>query len=554
MADAISAISSDSTIDVEPTVSATAGGSIVRAVVLQTLNDPATRDSTADASIIENLKNKQYYLRAPRNSLICRLLSDRQGLTENSNLVCFPFFSSHVMLPVKAGELVWLFMELPNRPFWISRISEPLHVEDVNFTHGERRINRVFKGDITGSLGNDGSGNFDQPRKLKFQNGNPSKPETAPILGDQTAFEKIITGSKEFGLTALEPVPRVTKRPGDLVIQGSNNTAIRLGTEMGWNVDASSRPQNTTEKSIATTLPSGDTQLKTGLGAIDIVVGRGRYFQDNAAEKAIADKGSGNAPKKSTKPYIEETVIAGAFEVDKNVGTIQDEATSNSKGNSKTNPQEGDPDFLVDASRIYASSKSEIDKMLGTGPTGVATAFENAITDQVGPSIAVKSDHIRIVARKAPLSSRSSVEPDDVANLNPPVNGSIRIIKEGDPSSDLATITIEADGTIQISGSKIYIGRKTDDGGVGTGPGPGESQPYVRYQQLEDLLTKTYDDLKNFIQKLSVNFNSNTTPGFGGPNPALLKSAADECAELMSNLDTRKSEIVNLKSERIFGE
>jgi hypothetical protein len=554
MVDIIGAIASDSTVTDQSDVTAPAANVFVRAVVLQTLNDPSTRDEKADASIIANLKNKQYYLRAPRNSLICRILSDRQGLDENSNLVCFPFFSSHVMLPVKAGELVWLFMELPNRPFWISRISEPLHVEDVNFTHGDRRINRVFKGNITGELGNDESGNFDVPRKLKFQNGNPAKPETATILGDQKAFEIIITGSKEYKITSLEPVPRLTKRPGDLVIQGSNNTAIRLGTEMSWNVDANSRPQDSTAQSIASTLQQDENLLRSGLGAIDIVTGRGRFFQDVSVEKSSARKAQGKAQTKSTRPYIEETVIPGAFEVDKNVGTIQDEATSNSKGNNRTNPQEGDPDFLMDASRIYVSTNSEIDKMLGTGPSGIAAAFENPIIEQRGPSVAVKSDHIRIVARKSPLNGRAEVEPDDISNLNPPSNGSIRIVKEGEPNVDLATITIESDGTIQISGSKIFIGRKTDDGGAGTGTGPGESQPYVKYKQLEDLLTKTYDDLKTFVQKLQTNFNTNTTPGFGGPNPALIKSAADECTQFLSAIDSRKSEIETLKSERIFGE
>jgi hypothetical protein len=51
-----------------------------------------------------------------------------------------------------------------------------------------------------------------------------------------------------------------------------------------------------------------------------------------------------------------------------------------------------------------------------------------------------------------------------------------------------------------------------------------------------------------------VNFNANTTPGFGGPNPALIKSAADECTQFLSAVETRKNEIQDLKSQRIFGE
>lgn len=550
MVDAIAAITTGATPDPPSEFTVPAGSVFTRAIVLQTLNDPSLRDPDADKTLISTLRNKDYYFRAPRNSIICRVISERKGLITNSDFVCFPFFSSHVMLPVKAGEQVWLFMELPERPYWLSRIPEPIHVEDANFTHGDRRINRDFKGQLTGSAADDGSGNFDDPRKLKFQNGNPVKNDMATIFGDQTAIISLITGSKEFSVTSLEPVPRVTKRPGDLILQGSNNTTIRLGTDMGWNADAAARPDVSNDKSIASKLPNGQTKLPIGLGAIDIVTGRGRYFQDATAEKAVTTKKDGTPQKNTTRPYIEETVIDGVFETDKNVATLQEEAISKSKGNFKTNPQEGDPDFLIDASRVYVSSKSEIDKMLNTGLNGTAKAFENPIEDKVGATVSLKSDHVRIVARK----SGATGSPDDIGNENPPTNGTIRIVKEGDPSSDLATITIEADGTIQISGSKIFLGRKTDDGGAGTGPGPGESQPYVLYQQLEDLLTKTYDDLKSFVQKLQANFSSNTTPGFGGPNPALIKSAADECAQLIAAIDTRKSEIETLKSARIFGE
>lgn len=532
------------------------GNTFFRAVVLHTLNDPSLRDPVADKDIIDTLSNRDFYLRAPRNSIICRNTTERQGLVSNNDIICFPFFSSHVMMPVKAGEQVWV-LEINEKGstityYWLSRIAEPLHVEDANFTHGERRNNRQFKGNLTGDQAEDGSGNFKTPRKLTYQNDNPSQTDNARIAGNQDAFPTIITGSKESSFVSLEPVPRLTKRPGDLVLQGSNNTAIRLGTEMGWNADAAGRPQSSTTKSQASTVVAN--QLSAGLGAIDIVVGRGRYFQDSATEKDFAGKSNGQSENNTTRPYVVETVIPGTFENDKNVATQQAESVSKEKGNFKSNPKEGDPDFLMDASRVYVSTKSQIDMVLGTGQAGIAKKFENPIEDKTGASVAVKSDHIRIVARKSQLASRSSIEPPDIGNENPPTNGTIRIVKEGEPNSDLASIVIEADGSIQISGAKIFIGRKTDDGGEGGGPGPGASQPYVKYQQLEDLLNKTYDDLKTFVQKLQANFSSNTTPGFGGPNPALIKSAADECTQFLSAVASRKSEIQNLKSQRIFGE
>ena len=68
---------------------------------------------------------------------------------------------------------------------------------------------------------------------------------------------------------------------------------------------------------------------------------------------------------------------------------------------------------------------------------------------------------------------------------SPEINGSVRIVKEGNKDEDLATIVLLPDGTIQISGSKIFLGRSTKDAGIGGGPGPGEMQPYVKYQELE---------------------------------------------------------------------
>ena len=530
-----------------------------RAVVIQTLCDPSTRDTAPTASLLKTLVNKADYARAPRNSIVCRIVTDGRGKTQNSDFVCFPFFSSHLMMPVKAGEQVWIFFEqvgaLEGRPYWVSRIAEPLLVEDANFTHSDRRLQRDFQGTATDSQKEDGSGNFVNPRKLTFQNANPAVPDNATLFGGQEVFPSIITGSAEYGMTAIEPVPRLTKRPGDLVIQGSNNTAIYLGTAMGW--DVITRPLEATPSSKATPPPTPPPPSLAGTAAIDIVTGRGRYFRAPGAERDAGKqkKIDGKIPEaKSTRPHIEENVLNGKFETDKNAATQQIEAKSKEKGNTKTNPQEGDPDFLMDASRVFLGSSVAIDVAFGTGPTGVAKSFENPIVDKKGAAVAIKSDHIRIVARKSQLQKNSDKEPADIASEDPLANGSIRIIKEGEPNADLASIVMEQDGVIQISGSKIFLGRKTDDGGAGTGPGPGESQPYVKYHQLEELLTKTFDDLTKFVQDLQANFVSNSTPGFGGPNPALIKSAAKECTALLAAIKTRKSEIIKLKSERIFGE
>lgn len=542
--------------DLMTQISASSVQPFKRGVVLQTICDPSNKDDLSnfrDENGKDSILNVSDYDKAPRNSIICRIISDDQGKDKNSSFVCFPFFSSHIMMPVKAGEQVWIFFEDPinqsGTPYWVSRISEPLHVEDANFTHGDRRTQGVIpRNDLPDKFKEDGSGNFEASRKLKFQNGQQTKSQSATIKGGQDAFVKIITESKEYNSVSFEPVPRITKRPGDLVLQGSNNASIRLGTAMGWN--SLTRPMSGSNTSIASTATSGP-----GLGTIDIVTGRGRIYQAFDAEKKV-DKKKGNSPEKSTRPFVEENVL-GKFETDKNIATQQDEDVSKSKGNFKSNPYEGDPDYFLDDSRVLVSSNISVDSEFGTGAVGVASPFGDPIADMTGAAIVVKSDHIRIVARKSQL--QSGAEPSDISNQNPATNGSIRIVKEGKNQEDRATIVIEPDGTIQISGTKIFLGRVSQDGGDGTGPGPKGEQPYVKYQQLEDLLKKTYENLESFAKDLKTNFapsalgGLNATPGFGAPNPGLAKSVAS-CIKLISAMTKRKSEIQKLKSDRIFGE
>ena len=144
----------------------------------------------------------------------------------------------------------------------------------------------------------------------------------------------------------------------------------------------------------------------------------------------------------------------------------------------------------------------------------------------------MKSDEVRIIATK---------------NEDEDINGTIRIVKQGTKDDDLATICLLSDGTVQISGSKIYLGRSTDDGGAGGGPGAGESQPYVKYQDLEDVWNAFMDEMSTFCDTVLTH----TTPGYGAPSPQLNQAVTELKANIAS---THKPDIANVKSERIFGE
>ncbi len=210
------------------------------------------------------------------------------------------------------------------------------------------------------------------------------------------------------------------------------------------------------------------------------------------------------------------------------------------------NPCEGDPDYFGDASRIVIAHSSDVDKNFSidepgsTIPSPIMGNFDIINKDEYNPAyVLTKSDEIRIISRKV-----SANEPVDGA---PEINGSIRIIKEGDPSEDLGALIMLPDGTIQISGSRIVLGRSTSDGGRGEGPAEGEAQPYVRYSDLEKLWQAYMDDMLAFCDTVLTH----GTPGYGAPSPQINAAAQVLKGKIT---EVHRPDIVTVKSERIFGE
>ena len=162
-------------------------------------------------------------------------------------LLCFPFFPPHLCFPVKAGEQVWVINESPDGTpdiaFWMCRIPEPDFVDDINYTHGDRKFSldtgeKSTSEKAEASEESEGSSaESDNPPALSGEEGVPGFPNGSPensesqTLTESDAYEQIYTGSVSNKSFVPEPVPRFTKRPGDLVFQGSNNTLITLGTD-----------------------------------------------------------------------------------------------------------------------------------------------------------------------------------------------------------------------------------------------------------------------------------------------------------------------------------
>lgn len=512
MTDVIGALANESpkhpTTDIE-----SINPSLYRGIVIEVLHDVSILDEKQMQEISRIVKNKEHLFNAPRNSCIVKIVSGNQSKTGDKDyMVCLPFFPPYLCMPIKPGEHVWVFVEEPNKGaasdlgYWICRISEFLHIDDINFTHADR----LFSALTNNPADRKGSNIRDQDkihRGLDFPNGTGIP--AGFRLPSENGYEEIYSGSLGMQSVTLEPVPRFTKRPGDLVLQGSNNTCIVLGEDRGWTKDNVVESTNaewsnatTTGASLAQsryvdgkdpykgTPPTGgvaDPNTRKFAGTIDIVVGRGRF----PPEPETAAELTACRVVTNSRSYDE---------TDKNPVGL---GVSDKSDNRLDSPSEGDPDFLNDASRIYVSMNTLPDinfgieypqiPPAGDSNTGIDVDILKEKVDGIGQaSIVIKSDEIRIIARQ-------DLEKD------PKIQGSITLIKEGNPDNEggegRGIITIRPDGVIMIDGPKIVIGS-----GIEKAPGQGSqvsiglganNEPMVLGQQLVDLLTEFADTLNN---------------------------------------------------------
>jgi hypothetical protein len=517
-------------------------GSFSRGLVLDVILDPALMSEEELSNIATRISGGINSIRrAPRNSLLIALQSGTGSSVAASPILCYPFFSPHLCIPVKPGESVWIYNDAPegisDHLYWMSRVTEPGFCDDINYTHSERKfdlyIDKVTsRGTLISASGDNDNGEEVRPFDgLKDPEKVPGPPtftdrpidddaaDPAVVIslgadarGEVNIHDLIRNQSLASRYATYEIVPRYTKRPGDLVLQGSNNALICLGQDRGW---------TTTRRPDSATVSNASIAPVEYSGTVDIVAGRGRFF-----ENARPDPDANNIP--DTQPRVIRNA-RDYLEVDKNPASYTNDATRSSiEWNRLDRPQEGDPDFLTDASRIYVSMNAPADVSFNIGANVISPVFEGELADMDGPFIVLKSDEVRIIARKE--TERQEI------------NGSIRIIKEGTVGEDFASVYLMPDGVVQITGSKIYIGQPDQ----GNGPGEKKSEPYVKYSELEKLLEKTYDALDQFCQKLLTH----VTPGYGSPSPQINMGAT----ELQTQVLQRKQEIVNLKSTRVFGE
>ena len=453
------------------------------------INDDFIRKLTAQSGPLRlSYAKKAEFLRTlPVNSII-------GSFVDNKNIfVALPFFSSHMSLPLKQQEEVWIYEDLSaskdieNEYYWVSRIHGTNFYEDANYTHSDRKYLRNYE---VNNLKNP----INNVSIALFNNG-PIRFNSDGKSGDNFLgrLEKRITDSFNLSFKhRLEDVPRSFKNPGDYIIQGSNNTLIRLGTNH-------IRKSNNDLKEIYLNTIF-DKEPETYSGTIDLVAGRAVTSQELSVQKANVN-------------YIKDSKVLFNKNITKNANKnsqfimynefgISENLKDNNfyLGNSQINWAEGDPDLATDVSRVLISEYINGDNLLNYSAIKSISQdgnSQNLSNTKKRGFIIAKSDEIRLVARENILA-KSHSNNNQIENSNQFLgSGSIRLIKEGS-SLNRGYIAINEDGNISIDGPAIVLGDKSREKDNGKGDniylGNNAVEPGVLGYMLKNKLENFMDE------------------------------------------------------------
>lgn len=351
----------------------------VKIVVLEVINDPMIIDEQKAEYYASRygVSNIHLAYALPRNSIIGRRLLDDSSQEVPISMFFFPFMPSHIALPAKPGEHVWAMFDDPSRKatdigWWMWRVVEYRHVDDVNHSHSPRANDPRF------NTNKDAQQKFTGETQIEydFRNGvgvrNGDEVVTADnsdvIAGGDNAYEEALTQTDASRLMQYESVPRYKKRPHEVVFEGSNNALIILGTDRSgpaYVIDTQSEAALSSGGS-ATQQPQDDAV--GGAGMIDMVVGRGQT------------------------PQTAGTRVTNTLGNDEIAKDRESETRS-----------EGDPDFHTDRARMLSVQRMSVDEKFNLDQFNIREfGVRDAKTEDGEPrdsASVVKADKVRFIAR-----------------------------------------------------------------------------------------------------------------------------------------------------------
>lgn len=502
---------------------------ILRAVVQEVFFDVKSLTDDEKTNLKNSVSNPEYVDLMPPCSILARTTNNSQDAIDSTPLIVYPFFSSHISLPIQAGQIVFIIFEDyfylgGSLARWITRPHEDIAVEDLNFTHSDRSFD--IKNTPQGLERARAEALNGEPIVLTpaFPNGVdlPGRYTITPRQNtNENPFQLIRSGSKSAALQAYEAVPRYNKRPQDLLLQGSNNSMIVLGADRIGSVRVDTPDESPNEK-------------RTFSGTIDMVTGRGRFPLTVDDTQATEDR------------------LTSCYVVENQFRKLENDKVEFQR-NKQKNLNEGNPDFTNDAARIYISMGTKADlnfKLDGTVEGGIryptntlSVTQPTEVSEQVGTSYIVsKADHIRIIARKKAEGSAQ-------------INGSLLLIKEGTQNEDLAYCYFQNDGKIQLEGNKIYLGQATQ-----------EDEPYIKWSVYDRHVTELKNQIKalsDHVRDMSIALNAAFAGSIAVPfipiaslvavqgTPAGVATTTTITTTINTQIDTINT--ADAKSQKVFG-
>lgn len=496
----------------------------------------------------------------PINSIVVEIIGTTSiidnDIVKKQIVPCLPLLSSHMLMPIKKGEAVWLIsFEQKNEDtfnyYWISRVHGDTNTEDANFT---APLRLKTEAGVSQNSAYVKSELIDQDYVIadypKFNNFITMPDESQRfIISSNSNLESEIENLVKNSDVFVEPVPRYFKKENELALQGSNNTLIALKTFEGYNsnrewINEDFVTANTEYGSILKNQKNND-------GFIDIVTGRSRfnkipesnsYFNINQRE--FYTQLFTTSSFRTCFPTIVNAL--GKFENNKDFKNYLERET-------KPSTQEGKPDFNHDAARICLSEGRNLDSSFN-----VSSNLFNSFNVQLPQgrsisSITSKADNIRIIARQNYINNK------DYFNKS---MSSIVLLKEGiEPLNYLergtqSFVVMDELGKIDIDGSRIQIGsnvRISNNHGEGNqvfiGQENENSQPMVLGNSLKDLLDNMCQQMLDFIEIFNNHGHASTSAIGSANNPGVVGQILSETSPVKDKITEIKNNLITIQSK-----
>jgi len=498
-----------------------------------------------DSYLTEDDRSFNFLEKIPKNSIVCQIID--RGVNEYKKpTICFPFFPSHICLPIKPGEHAWIMSEVTGdveRHYWVARKHAAFHVENLNYTHQERELNIYRDSRFIKNAGNLQQASVSSFRYLDF-------PQIAKS-GTESLDPFDIHQSMGFSDLTVEPVPEIAKKPGDLLLQGSNNASVHL-TQEKFTV-----PNSKIQETYPLNTFSG-ADLTQNLSripfspAIDICVARKKNELLELKETIAKNEGADDFIKtESGLGFIRNfspAVDTASYEVNKFAFVTEDEKAREINSIAL----DYDTNIYNCGARVYLSNNCDIDNVFNIGlvkpKEGEQSAQENFERADPGAVFAGYADNIRFVS-----------------------DGTFRVVnnftvkESGKEKTGSTYIEIAKDGKVSIGSIDKNFpseGGESEDDSGNTNNG---MQPFVKGHELQVLLERLINEIQGIAEILNGGFSfedgANATAGFGMPNLGLGYAALELFTiptglgeAPYNNLETIKKDLIKFKSTLIQGE